>query len=95
MTPQEIKARVAEVAAGKTLLDTPEPDFFITPWESRSNGAEVATLFTYKIETGPIATPVLWMPTSHSYRGGTLEPTKEKQIEEAINRIKSNPNYNS
>lgn len=92
MTPEEIKQRITEVTVGKTLLPTSNPQFFVTPWESRSNGAEVATLFTYKIETGPIATPVLWMPTSPSYRG-PIEPTKEKQIEEAIERIKNNPVY--
>lgn len=77
--------RIVEIANGKALMPTSDPDFFMTPWEDRSNGAKVAIVYTFKLETGPIATPVVWM--QH------FEDTQEKQIDRAIDRIKSNNAY--
>lgn len=84
MTPskEEIKRNLVIVANNKKLLDTQDPQFFRTDWETRSNGALVAIVYTWFPDTGPIAGPAVWM--SH------FEETPDERIVRAIDNIKEN-----
>lgn len=84
-----ILEKLNEVSNGKTLYPTDEPDFYHTTWERRSNGATVCTVFTYHPTTGPVATPVVWMPS--------FAENQDYRIHDAIRRIKDriNPNGNA
>jgi len=82
---QQLRQKLVEVANGKNLVDTEDPHFMISEWESRPHGAQVAIVYTFSEKSGPIATPVIWM--------ANFEGTKEDQIRRAIDRIKRNEAY--
>lgn len=81
----ELSRKLLGYTNDKTLVDTADPDFMMTEWELRSNGAHVSVVYTYIPEKGPAATPVVWMPS--------FEDSKESQVQRAIERIKRNNVY--
>lgn len=76
---KNVREKLAEITTGKVLIETTNPDFIRTNWETRSNGAMVCVVYSWAPETGPIATPAMWMPH--------FEGTPEDRIDRSIHII--------